>query len=227
MKFNGKKRKQAIGSYLHKLVAIFQLDVRSIALWRIFTGILLIYDVYSRIWDLSVFYTDFGVLPNSFAVDIAQPDTFSLHFISGSFIYQLILFFLAFIVNFYFLIGKNCKWSGFICWVFLISIQNRNILINGEGDNLLRILLFFSLGLPVGQHYSVDIFSKFIKNISNLNENEKKFKSKKCFNFSSVAFFIQFFWFYLTSAKLKYGISWLDGSALYYALRFSSFSLFC
>src|SRR5438477_9768054 len=71
---------------------IFGLDVRSLALFRIALGIVLLCDVAIRYQDLHAFYTDDGVVPRS---TLPPFNTFvCVHVFGGSLLYQAILFYL-------------------------------------------------------------------------------------------------------------------------------------
>ena len=67
---------------------VFGLDLRSLALFRIMLGVLLMVDTSMRIGDLKAHYSDLGVLPRNVLIDptsnLLSDFSASLYFISGS-----------------------------------------------------------------------------------------------------------------------------------------------
>ena len=96
---------------------------------------------------------------------------FSIHLASGYYTPQLILFIFHGILAFSFIIGYRTRMSTILLWLMTLSLQNRNLHILHGGDVLMRILLLFSIFLPLSDCYSVDnaYFNKvnFQKIISN------------------------------------------------------------
>ncbi|MCY3763338.1 MAG: HTTM domain-containing protein, partial [Gemmatimonadetes bacterium] len=138
----------------------FGLDLRSLALFRILLGLLLLVDLAARLTDLRVFYSDAGVLPR---VDLlgrvatsSTPWLVSLHMLSGLWGVQLLLFAVAACCAFCLLIGHRTRLFTFLSWVLLVSLHARNLTILNAGDLLFRVLLFWSLFLPLGARCSVD-----------------------------------------------------------------------
>src|SRR3989338_5467486 len=82
------------------LKEIFGIDIRSLAIFRIALALLIIFDLYFRLPDLEVFYTDEGIFPRSFAFYSFIFHTFgtSIHHMSGNYAVQLILFFISFVL---------------------------------------------------------------------------------------------------------------------------------
>ena len=67
----------------------YSLDLRSLALFRIGLGAVLLGDLIVRASDLTVFYTDFGTLPRAALLDRFSPaERFSLHLMSGQWLFQ-------------------------------------------------------------------------------------------------------------------------------------------
>src|SRR5215471_7874435 len=89
-------RTSPVKKLLRYLQAAYSLDLRSLALFRVALGAVLLGDLIWRALDLTVFYTDFGVLPRAALLDKFSPGPrFSIHLISGQFVFQAILFLLA------------------------------------------------------------------------------------------------------------------------------------
>ncbi len=81
----------------NRLRALFGIDLRSLALFRVGLALLLLADLALRLADLEAFYTDFGILPRAAhgALIGAHENLWSLHLVTGSVAGQALLFTLA------------------------------------------------------------------------------------------------------------------------------------
>lgn len=134
------------------------IDLRSAALLRVGLAALLLADLAYRLLDFEAFHTDAGVLPVA-ARQALLPEggiTWSLHLLGGSPLFQGLLFALAagFAVALAF--GWHTWLATFGSWLLLTSLHNRNPLILVGGDSVLRLLLFWSLFVPLGARASLD-----------------------------------------------------------------------
>ena len=78
---------------MKRLVELFAIDTRTLALLRVCVGVLTIVDVSMRARDLTAHYTDAGVLPRAVAISGHIPHLGpSFHFMSGDFGVQALLF---------------------------------------------------------------------------------------------------------------------------------------
>lgn len=193
-----------------KIDTIFGIDLRTLALFRICLSITIILDLIARSRDLVAHYTDFGVLPRSVLVDHLSDSSFSLHMMNGTATFQLVLFSIAGLIAFSLLIGWKTRLMTILSWLFLISIQNRNVLILSGEDNLILLLTFWSMFLPLGARYSVDAaLDPLIKE-----------KPNAFFSAATFAILVQGMSMYFFSAILKSDARWYpDGTAVYYALQ--------
>ena len=118
---------------------------------------------------MEAFYTDFGLLPRWVVLKFfSNAFNLSIHHIGGTLFSQIILFGINLMAALFLLIGYRTKLFTFVCWFFCISIQNRNGFLLNSGDELLRMLLFWGMFLPLGAKFSLD---------RSMNQNE--FKEKK------------------------------------------------
>ena len=186
----------------------FSLDLRALAFFRIGIGGLLLYDFILRTEYLVLHYTDSGVLPVSLVKqELWESGFWSLHALSGSVELQVILFAIQGLAALSLLAGYKTSFSTILCWLLLLSLQNRNPWILNSGDMYLRLLLFWSIFLPLGQRYSID---------SRAGEAGKKVYASS----ASFCFIIQILLLYVMTGLLKNSHEWLsEGSAIYYALN--------
>ncbi len=186
------------------------LDIRSLSLLRIGVSLVLLLDLFLRAGDMEAHYTNDGVLPLPALFKYAwNPSYFSIY--TGASSEGIIS--LLFLVNVFciigLLIGFRTRLFTFLCWLFLLSLHNRNPLIQQAGDDLIRILLFWGMFLPWGNRFSIDAF------LMKRNANEpEKLTSWACIGYLLLLFSVYFF-----SALHKSSPEWTtDFTALYYAL---------
>lgn len=196
--------------YIKRIRKIATLDLRSLGLLRIGIAFVLLLDLCLRLGDLEAHYTNAGILPLGVLFDYAwNPYHFSFYTGASSFPLQAFLFLLNILCVCCLLLGYRTRLFTFICWLFLISLHNRNPLIQQAGDDLLRLVLFWGLFLPWGYYYSID----------SLGINKLKNESTQYSSFAGLAYVLQFFFVYFFSAMLKTSPEWTtDFTALYYAL---------
>lgn len=201
-----------------KLEDVCSLDLRSIGAFRIFLGAIFIGDLIVRSFDLKAFYTDYGVMPREVLLDSAHRlFHISLNMISGEVWVQAVLFILAGIASFLFMIGYRSRLMAFICFVFAVSIQVRNPIVLNSGDNLFRLMFFFSMFLPVGARYSVD---NLLGKNKEINAMPNKYASV-----ATVALLFQVSLIYLVTGLHKVpGKTWQNGEAVYYVMHAELFS---
>jgi hypothetical protein len=137
-----------------KVRELFAIDLRSLALFRIGLGLLLLVDLAGRSTDLTAHYTDAGVLPRA-----AMPEMHfwsSLHLLNGSAWFQALLFLAAGFFAVLLLLGYRTGLATFCSWALLGSLHVRNPLVIYGADAFLRLLLFWGMFLPLGARYSLD-----------------------------------------------------------------------
>ncbi len=193
-----------------KTMGILKLDLRSLAFFRIGLSILVIGDLLSRILDIKVFYSDYGILPR---VVQLQTDInswfFSFHYANGTVLFQVLLFLIEAFFTILLLVGYRTKLSTFIVWLLLTSIHARNPFILDGSDWYLRLLLFWSNFLPLGASYSID---------SALNNSTIKIP-KQIFCIGNIAIFLQTAFVYWFAVVVKlHNIEWIQGYGVYYSL---------
>jgi len=190
------------------------IDIRSLALFRMGLALVLLGDVYIRLQDITVHYSDWGVLPRDLLIaKVGDIWHFSLHLINGSAQFQLFLFILSALCAFALLCGYRTRLATILSWLLLISVHSRNPLILQGGDTALRLLLFWAMFLPLGSCWSIDSWKSHEKT------------GTQIVSVASLALLLQVCFIYWFSALLKTDDSWrLDGTAIWYALNIEQFS---
>jgi predicted DCC family thiol-disulfide oxidoreductase YuxK len=202
-------------TFQDRLKEFFSIDLRSLALFRIGLGVLLISDLINRASFLRAHYSDWGILPRDIYIDqFIKPWHLSIHLISGHVAVQAALFVLAGIFAFALLIGYRTRLATLVSWLLLISLHSRNPMVLQGGDVLFRLLLFWALFLPLGARYSVD---------SALDSDHEE-KPVSMTSVGTVALLLQVCMVYWFTAILKHHPIWYqDWTAVYYALNIDQF----
>lgn len=190
------------------------LDMRSLAVWRVAAGLLILIDLAWRAFDLEAFYTDRGVLPRSLLS--ALPSSFhpnlSLHALSGDARWQLLLFGVAGLCAIGLILGWRTRLMVFLSWALLTSLHARNPLALYRGDAVLRLMLFWSMWLPLGAVASLD------------QRQGRQVKQLGGGALPAIAALVQLSLLYWVSLLHKRGDSWgQEGLAVYYALHLDDF----
>ena len=142
---------------------VFGVDTRSLAAMRIGLGLILLLNLWLAASDVTAFFTDEGMLPRADRLQLnldenytVPPYMVSVHMLSGSKWFQLTLFGIASLFAVCVLVGYRTQWSLFASWLLLVGMQARNPLILQGGDDILKLLTFWSIFLPLGAKWSVD-----------------------------------------------------------------------
>lgn len=193
-----------------KLEELFGIDLRSLALFRICLGLIILVDLFLRSINIKAFYTDAGPAPREIAMHFNNKWHLSLHYFSGKIELQILLFFIAAIFAIFLILGYKTKVTTIVSWILLISVHNRNLLTYDIGDYILRLLLFWSMFLPLGAHCSID---------SALNFSNTKIP-KRILSFGTSSLLLQVVFIFIFPALLKLKDNdWQNGTALYYVLH--------
>ena len=203
--------------FLEYLRRAYSLDLRSLALFRIGLGAVLLGDLIARSFDLTAFYTDFGTLPRAALLDRFLPaDRFSVHLMSGQWLFQVALFILAGLLAIMLMLGTRTRFAAAASWFMLVSLQARNPVILQGGDVYLRVLAFVAIFLPLGAIYSVD---------SALQSQAHKDRQFSFFSTPGLALIAQVAMVYMFAVMLKTAPEWRkEFSAVYYALNIQQMS---
>lgn len=198
----------------------YSLDLRSLALFRVGLALVLIGDLIARACDLTVFYTDWGILPRAALLDnFSLPGRFSIHLMSGAFAFQAALFIIAGLFALMLLFGVRTRFAAFASWFMLISIQMRNPVILQGGDVYLRLLAFIAIFLPLGAMYSVDAA------LDTTPEEERNARSPVYFSTFGLALMAQISLVYIFAVLMKTAPEWRENhTAVFYALSIQQMS---
>jgi hypothetical protein len=141
--------------------SILTLDYRSLALFRVSMGLVILFDLVCRSFQIETFYADTGLVPRAALIQHAWYDRYaSIYMLTGDPVGVGALFVLAGLFALALVVGYRTRLATLVSWLFLLSLHNRNDVVLQGGDHLLRLLCFWSLFLPLGAKYSVDSRSR-------------------------------------------------------------------
>lgn len=194
---------------------LFGIDLRSLALFRVALASLLVFNVFNRLPDIGAFYTDWGVLPRSYLIQVDSWSRLSLYFANGEYWFAALLLTITLVCALALWVGYRTRLMSVLLFLLMMSLINRNPLILIGGDGLLVCLMFWAMFLPLGARWSIDAeFSTQPPPAHNLH----------C-SFASAGMLLQVLSVYFFTAWLKTGDDWWpDGLAVYYTMELERYA---
>lgn len=190
---------------------VFGIDVRGAAALRIGLALILLIDLADRARDTVSMYTDAGVLPRSVVPGV--DGRLSFHMMSGQAWWQALLMGVAALLAVALLLGFRTRTVMVLSWILNFSIQTRNPLVLYGGDIVLRVTMFWALFLPLGEVWSLDARAR-----------GGPPRYSRAAHAGTFGYLAQVALIYITTAALKSGVDWQNGTAVYYALSIDTFT---
>lgn len=199
-------------SRLHKISCI---DARSLALFRVALGIVVLLDLVQRSKHALTHYSDAGVYSRTDAFASLDPFRWSILFANGTARFAEMVFWVGIIATIAMILGWKTRLATILVWVIVVSVQTRNSHLNSGADTLIRLSLFWGMLLPLGTVWSLDHFAaRPDRRVAN-----GSVRSTSISSVATLGLILQVASVYLFTAILKDGPRWReDGSALYFAL---------
>ncbi len=193
---------------------IWGIDLRALAAFRVGLGVLLLVDLVARSLHLVAHYTDAGVLPRAALAELQPGLQLSLHTLSGSAAWQIVLFLVAAVCALALLVGYRTRWAAVASWVLLLSLHIRNPYVINSGDRILLLMLLWSCLLPLGACRSLD--ARRVGSVA---------PAKPLFTLATAGVLLQLYAVYVVSVFYKTGASWRKNfTALYEALSLEAYT---
>jgi Vitamin K-dependent gamma-carboxylase len=185
--------------------ALIEIDLRSLALFRIGVALALLVDLTSRVRDLDALYGARGVLPPDLARTLwdlrvaVSPFTWVAAWPSllwtGAAILALAAVCLA--------LGVTPRLAAVVAWGLLAALQDRNPALYMSGDRYLLLLLMWCILLPTGARLSLRPAPLGVTRIR---------------SWAGAGLLLQVVVIYVVTGLKKTGPEWMDGTGLWYAL---------
>lgn len=182
----------------------FGMDLRLLGLIRILIGVSILSQLIILLPQAEAFYSSRGVLP---ALEIPR----SLHRLYGNYKWILLVFGVHALVSLAFTVGYRTRLTGILTWGLTVSLYQANPFIQHLADNLLVLLLFWSLFTPLGTRFSLD--NKFSR--------EPRERPPHFCNIGTMALVLQTPLVYFFAGINKFQIThwWPDLTATYYVFQ--------
>ncbi|SNR30474.1 HTTM domain-containing protein [Halorubrum vacuolatum] len=133
-----------------------RIDTRSLALFRLLAGLLIVADVLLRSRNLSFFYIDEGVVPRSLAIAAEPAAAYSVYMLVSTPQATAALFALTGLVGLALAVGYYTRVATIAAFLLVVSLDLRNPFVLSFADTLFATLLFWAIFLPLGERWSID-----------------------------------------------------------------------
>lgn len=146
--------RQRIAAYVRRVSAI---DLRTLALFRVWLAGVILADLLIRAPDLHAFYAEDGLLSRADRLrHYGQMYPYSIFDLAGGTTGVAVIFLCIALAALALGAGYRTRLATIVCLVGVHGHTARNPLIYNGGDQLLLALLFWSMFLPLGGRWSVD-----------------------------------------------------------------------
>jgi hypothetical protein len=197
-------------------------DPRSLGVFRVVFGLVLISDLVRRWVDLEFWYANSGLLPNHTL--LWRPPAgrmFSLFFTVSSVREAQLGFLLCGVVYVMFLFGYRTRWAQLLALVARVSLNSRLAVLENGGDMVMDLLCLLTLPLPLGARFSLDAVAtaQHEGGVAGGGPRLPDWARRPVVSLAMLALLLQFAAIYFFNAASKNGVAWRDGSAVHYALH--------
>lgn len=196
-----------------KCLRLFGIDVRSLAILRISLGVVILVILIRQFWQMELFYTDNGILTREMSQDFFENGTWSLFWFSGGLRFAQAMFGLTALAAVALTVGYKTRIAVVACLVLVASIQFRNPLVLSSGHVLLRVMLFWSVFLPLGSVWSLDA------KLGPYKDPEKV----RVLTLATVGIMLQVACLYFFSGISKLNEVWLNGQAVEFVMSYEMY----
>ncbi len=201
-----------------------QIDLRSLALGRIFFGLVLIGDLLRRVPWLRDFYSNAGLIPNHTVLWRPPfPRIFSFLFMASLPEESAVWFGIAFVCFFCFTIGYRTKLFHLLSFVMMTSLHNRIAFAENWGSVAMAVLIIWTAFLPLGRRFSVDAIRASLR--ARPDETPEQLAAgvpppdaRQTTSLAALGLLLQIAIIYWFNFVHKTGPTWRDGTAVHYVL---------
>ena len=134
----------------------FAIDTRSLALFRIALGLLVVADLIARSRNFSFYYTDDGVVTQALAEQGTADNAVSVSYLTSEPELIAALFVLQGLIALAMVVGYRTRLATVLSFLFVISLDHHNPYVLSYADTLFRLLFLWAIFLPLGDRWSVD-----------------------------------------------------------------------
>lgn len=205
-------------------------DPRSLGLFRIALGFVLLWDLWHRYEQLEFWYTNSGLLPNHTLL-WRPPAThvFSLFFVASTRTEATLGFAACAVVYLLFLLGYRTRVMQVLTLVCRVSVNSRLAMLENGGDMVVNLLCIFGIVMPLGRRFSIDAWiaamrSGRVGSSDELNTTSPALVERApVVSIAMLGLILQFAVIYFFNALSKQGEAWTSGNAVHYALHLDKY----
>jgi hypothetical protein len=213
-----------VDRFLHRFARIYMTaDLRSLAAGRIALALVLLLDLAKRAAQLDAFFTNEGLIPNHTLLWRPPFEKAVSLFYLASYRHEAIVgFVLCAIAYLALLVGFRTRLAQIASLIAVLSLHGRLLLFDNGGDVVLGLLCIWTTFLPTGRRWSVDAVLA-----RRAREHPPRFdlapepgsRARTFTSLAVLALICQLAFIYFFNAVHKGGTTWLDGSAVHYAIH--------
>ena len=133
-----------------------RIDTRSLAVFRIGLGSLIVADMLLRARNFGLYYTDSGIVPADLAARHTADHAISVYYLTSDTTVIAALFVIQALVGLSLAVGYRSRAATVLSFLFVVSLDHHNPFVLSYADTLFRLLLFWAIFLPLGERWSVD-----------------------------------------------------------------------
>jgi hypothetical protein len=207
---------------LQRLVrdAYFSVDRRVLGCFRIAYGSVLLYDLTRRTCELTLLYSNDGVLANHFLLYAPQsPFQFSIYMAFSTPFEVGVAFALTGLVYLAYTLGFCTRIAQILALICLTSLNQRNLFFEDGGMSTTIALGLWTLFLPLGERCSIDALRRdaALPGVG-ARASVRRCLSAKVSSLAVAAIILQIVAIYCLNVAHKVGPTWRAGSAVHYVL---------
>jgi hypothetical protein len=202
-------------------------DARSLGLFRIVFGLHLLVNLYDRTRgsDGIAFYTNDGLYPNHYALFAPLGDmiwSFLFPFSRPAEV-QVAFFFIAAVYVLY-VLGYKTKLAQVLAVVCVLSLDNRNLILQNGGIVVTNLVTVWTAFLPLGARFSLDHLLLSLRRrrestAADLADRRAMVQApERFFRVAFLGLLVNFSCIYFFNFAHKRGVTWQDGSAVHWVL---------
>jgi hypothetical protein len=197
-----------------------RVNSRPLSLFRICFALILLKDALFHLPLAEVFYSDIGAAPRAAIQDLTR------HLVGRFTVMDALpttwmatLFFIVWVgVALCLLVGFRTRLMAVLNFVIVLSVYERNPFVVNGADDIVRVLSFWMIFIPLNHHYSIDADL-----VSRTDSQSDLLFGDSAYAFPVRLMQIQIALIYLTTGIFKLlGSQWVDGTALSYVLQLNS-----
>jgi hypothetical protein len=204
----------ALRRFLETRLAV---DLRSLALFRIAVGVILVADSLLRTRDFTLMFAPDGLFPPDKLRDFFghDPSEWSLALLLDRSWPGGAVLALEGLAGACLAVGWWTTTATVVAWAAVVSVFRRTLPAANAGDLLLSCLLFWSIFLPLGDRWSIDAWRR---SGTGRGPQPAPRRPSSVFSIATAALVLQVMAVYIGAGVAKCNATWLNGDAMHYAL---------